>query len=112
VNVTDGGNNLYIDNINLGQLITGAENKETSMFFEVYPNPASDEVTIEYALEKNQSVSYEITDLSGRIIHSLHLGEKLGFQQMKISVEDLATGLYFIKLNAGADVIVKRLLVD
>ena len=42
MNVTDGGNNLYIDNINLGSNITGISETETQISdLLIYPNPTN-----------------------------------------------------------------------
>ena len=71
VNVTDGGNNLYIDNIYVGDNITGITNVQETEFeagFSVYPNPSSGQITIKFPEKQDGNVRITITDISGRVL--------------------------------------------
>merc|ERR1711991_109906 len=71
VNVTDGGNNLYLDDIYIGDGTgTLANLKETGLEgdFLVYPNPASDKITMRFIKKNKGSINVTITDISGRIL--------------------------------------------
>ena len=99
VNVTDGGNNLYLDDIYIGDGTgTLANLKETGLEgdFLVYPNPASEKITMRFIKKNKGSINVTITDISGRILKKeLFLMENDDFQRT-YSLENFSNGTYFI----------------
>lgn len=74
VNVTDGGNNLYVDYINIGALPTGIEeNNNDANNLAIFPNPSNGSFSIKSLVPKNEVVSLVITDVLGRLIYSAEL---------------------------------------
>jgi hypothetical protein len=75
----------------------------------VFPNPASQSMTIHFPSYKNQ-IHYSISDVSGKKL----LDEKIissGVTEAKADVSHLAPGLYFLEVNADENRIVKKLVV-
>jgi len=70
---------------------------ETAMDTLVYPNPAKDRLTIKTNRSINESVSFQLFDLNGRMITSLNAS----FVEGKLihNISALQDGLYFIKLE-------------
>jgi len=63
----------------------------------VYPNPASKEVHINYQFMDGVSdISFDITDINGRTLKSVNHPYSSG--DLLINTEDLAEGLYFIRV--------------
>ncbi|MFM6983061.1 MAG: PKD domain-containing protein [Chitinophagaceae bacterium] len=63
----------------------------------VYPNPASKEVHINYQFMDGVSdISFDITDINGRTLKSVNHPYSSG--DVLINTEDLAEGLYFIRV--------------
>jgi len=61
----------------------------------VFPNPASDEITISFSIDEAQNLSLQITDLSGKtVLQNQISGVSLGKNQIKVNVPDLENGLY------------------
>ncbi len=89
---------LVITNVGL------AENQNS---FRVYPNPASNRVKIEYPA--GSAEEYEIQSLSGHIVQTGKL-EQNG--KTEISIKDLASGLYLLRLKGSAGMQVERLKVE
>ena len=75
--------------------------------FSVYPNPANDIVTISSSSIALNNV--EMTDLNGRVVKNLNLG---GVSNSEISIADLATGIYLLKINSNNGTITKKLVVE
>ncbi|MES2397513.1 MAG: M43 family zinc metalloprotease [Bacteroidota bacterium] len=113
VNVTDGGNNLYIDNINLGAIPTGIEVQDaTNYSLLIYPNPASISFTIEYLLPKSENIFYEIMDITGRkITSSAIIKQSEGFHQVSVQTGDLSDGMYYVKMKIGNQIVTKKILI-
>jgi hypothetical protein len=66
----------------------------------VYPNPFSSMIKIEMNGDKDEEVSIEITDVSGRRVYSEHtasMGHKIF-----VSPDISSSGIYFLKLNTTA----------
>ncbi|MFZ1611770.1 MAG: T9SS type A sorting domain-containing protein, partial [Chitinophagales bacterium] len=74
--------------------ITEPEITEQNLF-EIYPNPASDEITI-ISNAKESQFYIVIQDLSGRKMYdsSLYI-----FEEVKINVADLSAGMYIISIS-------------
>ncbi len=114
VNVTDGGNNLYIDNINLGSIPTGIEDNAAPEYaVSLYPNPANTLFTIQYVLSETADISFSIIDITGRnILSSDKEKQSIGQHQIDIKVDHLPSGMYYVKVNVGNPIIVKKLLIN
>jgi PKD repeat protein len=115
VNVTDGGNNLYIDNINLGSNILGIENYGNNDFsIDLFPNPANSIATLQYFLPTNENVSMEIYNPIGQLVYvTSNTLESSGKHQILIDAEKLgASTFYILKMKIGDKLISKKLIMN
>lgn len=87
-------------------IITDVENSATdSKTSSAYPNPFSDVVNIKYSLPVDAPVTLTITDIPGRVIHSLQLPrQQAGTQTLSFESSTLAPGLYIYTILAGNSV--------
>ena len=69
----------------------------------MYPNPVrGDEAMISFELNNNATVSYQVFDLTGRVVKSEVLGNySEGKHEANVAVSGLANGSYILRLNAG-----------
>ena len=81
--------------------------------WQVYPNPASDEVTIQMKLEKQEKVQISLLDVSGRLIENWD-AQWLngGAYQHTFHFNHLANGVYILKLSLGDRTDFKRLVIN
>lgn len=104
--VSDGGNNLYLDNINLlnpAQVGIQEKNKPESV---VYPNPSSGKVTIQTSY---QIRIIKIYDLQGKIVYQINPNSNL----VNLDLSNLSNSLYQIQLFGEKAVENKKIyLVD
>ncbi|HLG35011.1 MAG TPA: T9SS type A sorting domain-containing protein [Bacteroidia bacterium] len=87
-----------------------ANNSERPKYIHVYPNPASDELNVDYSLGENELGLLSVTDLLGREI----MNEKLHSSQksIKISTKDIEDGMYFLRLIVNNELIgLQKLLI-
>ena len=79
----------------------------------MYPNPASDWVMLRHTPTNDGPVSMEIWDASGRLIKALRGGQgEAGIPQSRhLSLNDLAPGMYTVRVRSGSGVEVKPLQV-
>lgn len=80
----------------------------------VYPNPASDNVTVELTLsETADAVSIQFTNAMGQVVKSQSIGRVVANTSNKttIQVNDLASGVYFYTINADGKKTTGKLMV-
>ncbi len=65
---------------------------------QVYPNPASDKLTVTYNLNTESAVQLLVTDFAGRTVHAQRVDQTSGDQKTDLDVSNLDSGFYFIQL--------------
>ena len=69
----------------------------------MYPNPVSGQATLSFSLNESCNVSYQVFDMTGRMVMNQGLGRFAeGEHQVSINTESLSTGSYILRLNQGA----------
>ena len=82
---------------------------------ETYPNPARGGVTVRYAVPERAGAEGEVRlrlyDVLGRRVRSAIAGPGAGRHETQLSVDDLASGVYILRLTAGGTSETQRLTV-
>lgn len=90
------GNNLYIDDINIHYGAgTGIEN-QVSAEFNLYPNPADDQVTVHLGGVTGASATIEVLNVFGQVVLTLPAKSNSSFT---INTSNFDSGIYFYRLN-------------
>jgi hypothetical protein len=77
-----------------------------------YPNPFNPTTVIDYELPSASKVRVELYDVLGRKVMELFSGEKpAGYHQVQMNGLNLASGVYFYRLQAGTFVQTKKMLL-
>ena len=72
----------------------------TTTGFNMYPNPASDIVNIEFWSDKEgMQKTIKVIDLSGRTVMAQNFQSLSGSQSVQINLAQFAKGVYMIELN-------------
>lgn len=112
---SDGGNNVYIDDINLNGIPTGLNEVVLGARdgMVVSPNPATDRVAVRFNNERATVTSLDLLDVTGRSIRSI-LNSSLppGEQRIEVSVGELGSGVYFLRLQRDGGQEVRRFVVE
>ncbi len=114
ITATDACNDIQTCNVIVNYVNDlGLNSLETSTRLEMYPNPTTDNLTINYTLNSESSVQGEILDLNGKII-SIIISEKsnLGHYSKNINLESIESGIYFINLRINGEEIYKKLIIE
>ncbi|WP_264521295.1 T9SS-dependent choice-of-anchor J family protein [Flavobacterium sp. N1994] len=94
---------MRLDTVNMTSVL--GTNDFLSSKFSVFPNPTTN--VINFSNDQNAVVSsVEMTDLNGRVVKSL----KVNATEGQISVGDLATGMYMMKITTDQGVAVKKIV--
>ncbi len=76
----------------------------------IYPNPFNSMQKIYFYLPTNSEISLKVYNLLGQTVKTLSKTLTTGFHTLSHSGKDLASGIYFIELHAGKEVIRKRVV--
>ena len=90
-----------------------AENQKQLDNVKVYPNPISTQVNLSYTLNKEYLVTIKILDVLGQEVLTL-LNQKIpaGEQTNSFNLSTkLNSGLYFLRVTAGSESVIKRISV-
>jgi len=105
-----GGNNLYIDDINIyGLFPTGVREATPVFYYNVYPNPSDNSMTLDLFQQQSESVKVDLFNSQGQLIQVLHDG-MLSKGKHLISIDDQAAGLYTVVLSKGVHTAVQRVV--
>ena len=67
-----------------------------------YPNPFSDQATIQFKLNKASDVSIAIYDITGKSVRRIEAGNYLaGEHTFNVQKGDLKSGIYILRMNTG-----------
>jgi len=87
--------------------LAGANN-----YVNAFPNPAMDNVNIEFTSDANSEFNINLIDMAGRIVRTQSGVSSEGLNQLKFDVADLTSGVYMIVLNNGSNRSTFRLMIE
>lgn len=110
---SDGGNNIYIDDINISGA-TGIAEDATSNGFNIYPNPIDENTVVDFNISSKQDVNVKVLDVLGREIITIFNGSlSEGDHQFAIGERSkLSAGVYFVKVTMDGKAYTKKLIVN
>lgn len=109
-NGTTGNNwntDIALDDINISDHTSITEN-ELANAIAVYPNPNNGEFNVSIENAKLEKVNMVIFDMYGRQVYQEQLSKKNNF----IQLNSLASGVYTVRVSAGNQSTVKRIVVN
>jgi PKD repeat protein len=111
---SDGGNDIFIDDINIMGGVGVAEQDNAISTFDVYPNPAQDNTMVEFNLSENSSVNVEMMDMSGKVVQQIYNGSlATGNHRIPVSTAELSSGIYLVRLMTGeGNYLTRKLIVE
>ena len=75
------------------------------------PNPASEEVTINYTSSAAADVQISIMDISGMRVYNQGLGKQAS-GTVRVPISQLASGVYMVELMSGNNKVIQRLIKE
>ena len=97
----NGGGDVFTAKLKDSSIITGMANSGNSYQYNIFPNPASENFQIQTAL---QIMDIEITDITGRLLYTT--------TSKTIDCSSFAKGIYFIRIETGKGVVIKKFLKE
>ncbi|OFX62568.1 MAG: hypothetical protein A2W84_08515 [Bacteroidetes bacterium GWC2_40_13] len=110
---SNGGNCLYVDNINIGGIpLIGIKETQPDMFH-VFPNPTHEKITLNFSLSAKQPVTIKIHTLYGGEIYSQMVEGTNGsnIKELLFDNRELAAGIYLISIITQEGQMTRRMIV-
>lgn len=109
-------NNIFIDDFNFTSPALDITNPESPISMVVFPNPVDNaaHAQVQYHQSTQGNMHMQITDMSGRVIHTLELGERAaGSYTIDLTEQhiQLPSGCYFVQLSDGRTAVTSRLVI-
>lgn len=77
-----------------------------------FPNPFGDMSQISFEVDQAMEVTFEIHDLTGKLVHYTDLGKVIpGNHTIDISASELGDGVYFYSLTTNTNSLTKRMVI-
>lgn len=108
---SDGGNNFWLDDININGASTGIASAGTAdeRAITIVPNPAKDRAAVSAFLGTAGPVRVDLMDLLGRPVRSIDAGSKpAGAARWDLDLAGLPSGMYFVRIDQGGHVQVAK----
>ena len=104
--ITAAAQSMRVDSFNMTSVL--GVDQFLSEKFALYPNPSKDVINVMNSI--NASITnLEITDLNGRIVKNVKLD---GVSETQISVSDLSTGIYMMKIVSDKGTTTKKVIKE
>lgn len=95
--------------INTSFLPSAIVNPSFNAAISIYPNPATEYIQIGIAEQTTENVVVELFSISGQKVRTLFEGQVSASQ--RIALNDVASGLYLVKITRGESVAAQRLVI-
>ena len=109
---TDGGNNIYIDDINVyPSALAGIQDGGEDLTMSLYPNPANDIVTLDLGGVPSDDLQIIIFNSVGQTVKVI---EEAGLTSKYYQIEttNVTPGVYFLNVNVGNKNEALRLVIE
>ncbi|HIP32938.1 MAG TPA: T9SS type A sorting domain-containing protein [Crocinitomicaceae bacterium] len=115
-----GGNNFYIDNINIyagsasEEIVDGTSGLEESGAFSrlsMYPNPTEGELNVGFDVQVASQAVVRLIDVSGKVIQSHVISAAQGANLVALDTQKMQSGVYFMNIEMNGSSQTKKFIV-
>ncbi|MCW5906939.1 MAG: T9SS type A sorting domain-containing protein [Chitinophagales bacterium] len=103
---------LQTSRAGIATVVTETSIKEPDVYFtrtELFPNPTNSFVTLQVNTKQAQSYSYELLNTLGEKLSS-ETAFSNGYHQQIIELSSYPAGIYFVRLSAGTQTVMKKVV--
>lgn len=87
---------------------------EADASFSVYPNPATEKIIAAWNNDAAKDNTIYIYDINGSIVKEIYRKQffTAGMQQIEINIEDLSSGMYFLKIETPEKYLAEKIIIQ
>lgn len=94
------------------ETILGINSPTAGLEFNLFPNPANNQLNIQISYYTGKDVSYELYNYSGSLITKKNMGTVSGNHTEQLDISNLDNGLYLVRLYLGNTYLTKKFVKD
>ena len=83
----------------LNNFVSSTTELESTFKLNIFPNPTKEKLTINYHLNKNEEVTFEIVDLLGKKVKSFVIFNSLGNNTIDLDISELPSANYVLQFH-------------
>ncbi|MES2762060.1 MAG: M43 family zinc metalloprotease [Bacteroidota bacterium] len=108
-----GGNNIFIDDINIDITTATKDISETIESATLFPNPAGNSSSLKFNLSQTKTLAINVFNILGEKIYTVakNIYEE-GTNEVKLNTSELSNGMYIVQINDGIRAINKQLVIS
>lgn len=92
---------------------TGGDVITITNTLDVFPNPLSNNATIQYVIGKTSAIQLELLDVQGKIVQELFSGiVDAGTYQASLQRNQLASGVYLLQMISEDGIVTKKVVIE
>lgn len=92
-------------------ILANTDNFSEQYALAIFPNPFTNQLTVEFDLDKAENIQVELFDILGRRVYQENLGKRFsGENQHFINTDNLKKGTYILKLKIGTQEINQKVI--
>ena len=80
--------------------------------YSIFPNPAQNELNIDFTLVSNKTVEVKLYDITGKLVFTHTMNGVEGFNKNVIDISSLNKGIYMLECNDGDKIQTSKLLIE
>ena len=109
ININGFGNSTFIDNINIDETLSLQDVEAIN--FNMYPNPASDEVTFQFYNNNSDSTEIEINNMLGQLVYKSKI-PLTDSNNLVVDINKFSSGIHLVTIKKGNLKQIKKLIVE
>lgn len=107
------GDYLWVDNLAFSGTVTGLTEKQNSINnLSVFPNPATNNINLNFNVKQNQTIGIELFDVRGKKVYESNIGAVQGSVSQSINTTEFAKGIYTLKIASENGVENKKIVIE
>jgi len=105
------GNGIYQTNItSVGDVLAIDENQNQLVKINIYPNPTTDKVNLDFTTQKSTTATWVLYNELGKKVKTGSKKLIAGNNQISINMQNIKSGIYFISLEMDEETITKQII--
>lgn len=108
-----GGNNIFIDDINIDITTATKDITETVESATIFPNPTANSCSLKFNLTQTKTLSINVFNILGEKVFTISKDVyEEGNHEVKLNTNNFSNGMYIIQLHDGTRAINKQLVIS
>ncbi|MBC8266246.1 MAG: T9SS type A sorting domain-containing protein [Flavobacteriales bacterium] len=105
------GNGIYQTNISsVGDVLGIEESTANNLLLNIYPNPTSDKVNLEFTADKTTNANWTVYNELGKKVKTGNKKVFVGSNQIVLALQNIKRGIYFVSLEMDDKVVTKQFI--